>query len=89
MAEARTADVLMIGLAQIAPAWLDRAQTLEKILEQIRAAARVGCQLAAFGEPLLTDYPFWVVRTDGTTFNSPSQKEIHGHCMDPLKAIQK
>ncbi len=86
MAKSKNIYILTIGLAQIAPVWLDRSQTLEKVLEQIRAAADVNCQLVAFGEALLPGYPFWIERTDGARFNSPVQKEIHAHYMN--QAIQ-
>jgi len=46
-------DTLIVGLAQIAPVWLDRAGTLSKILDQIHAASEAGCHLVAFGEGLL------------------------------------
>ena len=86
MAEIKNSDALTIGLAQIAPVWLDRSRTLEKILDQVHAAAEVNCQLVAFGEALLPGYPFWVERTDGAKFNSPVQKEIYAHYLD--QAVQ-
>ena len=72
-------DNLTVGLAQIAPVWLNRELTLAKILESIHAAAEAGCRLVAFGEGILPGYPFWIERTDGARFNSPLQKEIHAH----------
>jgi nitrilase len=81
-------DTLTIGLAQIAPVWLDRKGTLSKILEQVRAAAKAGCQLVAFGEAILPGYPFWIERTNGAVFNSPVQKEIHAHYMDQAVQIE-
>jgi len=88
MAKPNNPDALTIGLAQIAPVWLDRSRTLEKILEQVHAAAKSGCQLVAFGEALLPGYPFWIERTDGAKFNSPVQKEIHAHYMDQAVQIE-
>lgn len=81
-------DQLTIGLAQIAPVWLDRAGTLSKILEQVRAAKEAGCQLVAFGEALLPGYPFWIEHTNGAVFNSPMQKEIHAHYLDQAVQIE-
>jgi len=81
-------DSLTIGLAQIAPVWLDRAGTLSKILDKVSAAAEAGCQLVAFGEALLPGYPFWIERTNGAVFNSPVQKEIHAHYMDQAVQIE-
>lgn len=81
-------DTLIVGLAQIAPVWLNRAETLSKILDQVRAASEAGCHLVAFGEGLLPGYPFWIERTNGATFNSPMQKEIHAHYMDQAVQIE-
>ena len=79
---------LTVGLAQIAPVWLDRAGTLSKILDQVRAADKAECHLVVFGEGLLPGYPFWIERTNGATFNSPMQKEIHAHYMDQAVQIE-
>lgn len=72
-------DLLTIGLAQIAPVWLNRAKTLEKIVDYIGRAARQDCRLVVFGEALLPGYPFWLELTDGARFNSAVQKDIHAH----------
>jgi len=80
------ADYLKVGLAQIAPVWLDRDQTLIKILDYLQSATAAGCDLVAFGEGLLPGYPFWIERTDGAKFNSPIQKEIHAYYL--ANAIQ-
>ena len=81
-------DTLTVGLAQMAPVWLDRARTEVKIIEQIHLAAEKGCQLVVFGEALLPGYPFWIERTDGARFNSPIQKEIHAHYMQQAVQIE-
>ena len=86
MTSEKTADLLTVGLAQIAPVWLDREKTLARIVERIQMAADKGCRLVAFGEALLPGYPFWIERTDGARFNSPVQKEIHAHYMQ--QAVQ-
>ena len=71
------ADQLTVGMAQIAPVWLNRTETLEKILDYIGKAAGENCDLVVFGEGVLPGYPFWIERTNGAEFNSPMQKEIH------------
>ena len=58
-------ETLTVGLSQIAPVWLDRARTLDRIIEQVHAAADRACALVTFGEALLPGYPFWIERTDG------------------------
>ena len=88
MTRSYPSETLTVGLAQIAPVWLDRAGTMAKILEQVRAAQDAGCQLVAFGEGLLPGYPFWIERTNGAVFNSPLQKEIHAHYLDQAVQIE-
>ena len=84
--KAKNKDLLRVGLAQIAPVWLNREKTIEKVAGFIQRAAKNDCRLIVFGEALLPGYPFWVELTDGARFNSPMQKEIHAHYMD--QAIQ-
>lgn len=72
-----TSNHLNIGLAQIAPCWMDRARTLQKVEAWVERAAAEGCRLVAFGEALVPGYPFWVELTDGARFNSPIQKAIY------------
>ena len=44
-------NLLTIGLAQIAPCWMDRARTLEKVEAWVERASGEGCHLVAFGRP--------------------------------------
>jgi nitrilase len=44
---------LTVGLAQIAPVWLDRARTLEKAEAYIDDAGAQYCGLVVFGEALV------------------------------------
>jgi len=86
MDETKTQDELTVGVAQIAPVWLNREKTLTKIIDYVEQAARAGCRLVTFGEALLPGYPFWIEITDGARFNSPVQKDLHAHYLD--QAIQ-
>ena len=70
---------LKVSLAQIAPAWLDRDATLEKVTDYIQQAGDEGSQLVAFGEALVPGYPFWPELTEGAVFDSQVQKEIFSH----------
>lgn len=79
MAQLNEKDSLRVGLAQIAPVWLNRESTLEKVVSYVNEAAEAECDLVAFSEGLVPGYPFWIERTNGATFNSPMQKEIHAH----------
>jgi len=91
---------LTIALAQIAPVWLNRQLTREKIGTYMGDAADLGADLVAFGEGLLPGYPFWVELTDGALFNNEAQKEayalyvseavnIHDGDLEPLCEIAK
>ena len=79
-------DQLTVGIAQIAPVWLNRDATLAKMVDYTLQAADAGCRLVAFGEALLPGYPIWIDWTDGARFDSPVQKRIHAHYVD--QAIQ-
>ncbi|MEJ7914085.1 MAG: nitrilase-related carbon-nitrogen hydrolase, partial [Chitinophagaceae bacterium] len=70
---------LTIGISQIAPVWLNREETIHKIVSQINEAGSKGCELVVFGEGLLPGYPFWVELMDGARFNSAVQKELFAH----------
>ncbi|MTB50467.1 carbon-nitrogen hydrolase family protein [Lewinella sp. W8] len=90
--------MLKIALAQIAPVWLDRQATLDKIMDYVSRAAKEGAGLVVFGETILPGYPFWLDGTGGARFNDPVQKDIFAHYaqeavdlergdLDPLCAI--
>ncbi|MFZ0449146.1 MAG: carbon-nitrogen hydrolase family protein [Desulfatiglandaceae bacterium] len=83
-----SSDELTVGIAQIAPVWLNREHTLEKIIRYTKLAGDDGCQLVAFGEAVLPGYPFWIERTDGARFNSQVQKDIYAHYMDQAVQIE-
>jgi nitrilase len=74
-----SAHIIKVALAQIAPVWLQREATIEKVLQAISEAADQQAELVTFGECLLPGYPFWLELTGGAAFNSPKQKELHAH----------
>ena len=82
-------DALKVGLVQMAPVWLDRAGTLEKVCGQIHAAADQGCRLVVFGEALVPGYPFWIERTDGARFNDPKQKAVFARYLDQGVVVER
>ena len=51
-----TSEGITVGIAQIAPVWLNRTRTLAKIIEYVTAAANQECRLVVFGEALLPGY---------------------------------
>ncbi len=80
---------LTVGLAQIAPVWLDRESTTAKIARWIEMAAAQGAELVVFGEALLPGYPFWVERTDGARFESDLQKRLYAHYANEAVVIER
>ena len=72
-------DTLKIAMAQIAPVWLNKEKTIDKVKQYISEAANLKSDLIVFGEGLLPGYPFWLSFTNGSSFNDQTQKEIHAH----------
>lgn len=85
----KAADQLTVGLAQLAPVWLDREATLKKVLGAAVMASEAGCDLVAFGEALVPGYPFWVERLQGARFNDSQQKELYAHYLDQGVVIER
>jgi len=79
---------LTIAAAQIAPVWLDRERTVDKVVQWVGKAADAGAGLAAFGEALVPGYPFWIELTDGARFDSPVQKALHAHYLDQAVQVE-
>jgi nitrilase len=75
-------DKLTVALAQIAPVWLDRHRTIDKVIEWATRAAEAGADLVAFGEALVPGYPWWIEHTDGARFDDQRQKELFAHYAD-------
>lgn len=84
-----TSNFLNVALAQIAPVWLDKEQTIEKIKNTIETASKEKAELIIFGEALLPGYPFWIGLTNGAEWNSSVQKEIHAHYVQNSITIEK
>lgn len=82
-------NLLKVALGQIAPVWLNKFQTIEKIENTIKDAADEGCELIVFGEGLLPGYPFWIALTNGAEWDSKVQKELHAHYLRNSITIEK
>ncbi len=72
-------NLLKVGMAQVAPIWLDKAATLGKIKDLIGQAAMEDTELLIFGEAFLPGYPFWLAYTDGAAWDLQVNKELHAH----------
>lgn len=75
-------------MAQIAPVWLNKHKTIEKVKDYIEKASREQCELLVFGEAFVPGYPFWISLTDGAKFDAPIQKEIHAHYVNNAVQIE-
>lgn len=82
-------QTLRVAAAQIAPVWLNRQATIDRVIEQIDQAAVSGVELVAFGECLVPGYPFWVERTDGARFDNSVQKDLFAHYVDQAVSIEQ
>ena len=72
-------NILKIAMAQIAPVWLDKTATLQKVEQSIKEAAEKDCELIVFGEGLVPGYPFWLALTGGAEWDKAVNKELHAH----------
>ena len=84
-----SSDLLTLGLAQIAPVWLDRDATLDRVAGYITEAADAQCDLLTFGEALVPGYPFWLELTGGARFNDPAQKQMFAWYLDQGVVIER
>lgn len=80
---------LIVGIAQIAPVWLDRDATVAKMIAWIDDAAARGCGLVVFGEAVLPGYPFWLEWTGGARFDCAAQKDLFAHYSDQAVRIDR
>ncbi|NNF82431.1 MAG: carbon-nitrogen hydrolase family protein, partial [Flavobacteriaceae bacterium] len=81
-------NTLKVGLAQIAPLWLDKVSTISKVIKYISDAGERGCELVVFGEALVPGYPFWLALTGGAEWNTDLNKELHAHYMQNAVTIE-
>ncbi len=82
-------ELLNVALAQIAPVWLDKQATLAKVEKHIIMAANKQTDLIAFGEGVVPGYPFWLALTEGATWNSKVNKELHAHYVANAVCIEQ
>ena len=70
---------ITVAMAQLAPVWLNKAGTVEKVKEAMLEAAKKNADLIVFGEGFLPGYPFWLSLTQGAKWELPVNKELHAH----------
>lgn len=81
-------EPLKIALPQMAPVWLNRDKTLEKVLNLIEQAASEAADLIVFGEGAVPGYPFWPDLIGGAKFNDDQQKELFAYYSDQAVCIE-
>jgi len=79
--------MLRLALPQLAPCWLSRDESLNKIIKTIQAA-KGKADLIVFSEGFVPGYPFWLDGTGGARFNDDKQKEIFAHYSDQAIMIE-
>jgi nitrilase len=89
MMEKEKSNIMIVGVSQLTPVWLDKEKTIERVIIQMKKASERGCRLLAFSEGLVPGYPFWVSFTDGARFDSTVQKEIFAHYVDQSVNIEQ
>ena len=70
---------MKVAAAQAAPVWGDPGATADVVIDWIGRAADENADLVAFGETFLSGYPFWLSRTNATTWDDRGQKEAYAH----------
>lgn len=86
---AEAGDDLRVGIAQLAPVWLNREASLAKVIDAVVLAASHNCQLVVFGEACVPGYPFWLELTGGARFNNADQKAMHSRYLHEGVDIQR
>ncbi|MBL7471414.1 carbon-nitrogen hydrolase family protein [Robertkochia sediminum] len=79
---------MKLALAQIAPVWLDKQKTLEKVVTYIQKAGTEKADLVVFGEALLPGYPFWLAHFKGAEFEAEHNKKLHAHYLKNSVCIE-
>ncbi|WP_144607300.1 carbon-nitrogen hydrolase family protein [Algoriphagus algorifonticola] len=74
-----SANHLQVALAQIAPIWLNKSQTLELVKSCMIDASKKRSELIVFGEGLVPGYPWWLSITHASAWDDRMQKEIFAH----------
>lgn len=77
-----------VGLAQYAPAWLQRQASIDKLIDIIHAAAKRDVQILCTSEAWLPGYPFWLSFTHASRFDASEQKLLHAHYLSQAVCIE-
>lgn len=70
---------IKVGIAQFAPVWLNKKESIDKTIQIIENASTEKVDIVVFGETFLPGYPFWLSNTKASEFDSKTQKELYSH----------
>jgi nitrilase len=73
---------MRVASAQLAPAFMQRDATIDKVLDALGEAAANGAQLIAFPETFVPGYPSWADFSDASAFDDPAQKAAYSVYLD-------
>ncbi len=73
---------MKVAAAQFAPAYLDRAATLDRVLAVLGDAGAQGVELLVFPETFVPGYPSWTDHTDASAFDDDDQKSTFARYLD-------
>ena len=68
---------MIVSIIQIAPVFLDKKKTWEKLKIKIQEAVANGAELITWGETLIPGYPQWVSQAGGAKFNDDDHKRAY------------
>ncbi len=80
-------QTLRLGIAQLHPAWGDKAATTKIVTDAIAEAAGQGVELLVFSETFLSGYPFWVCRTNGAAYEDARQMRAYAQFLEAAAEI--
>ena len=79
---------LRVAVAQLAPAFLDRAEGTRRVIAAIAEATAQKADLICFPESYLPGYPFWLSGGDGAQFDDDRNKRLFAHYSDQAVTIE-
>lgn len=80
---------MKVAAAQLAPVYLDREATLDRVLAAIGEASAAGASLIAFPETFVPGYPSWTDFSNASAFDDPAQKATFGRYLDQAVDIAR
>ena len=73
---------MRIAAVQTSPVYLDRAATIDVVVDRIAEAGAGGADLVAFPEVFVPGYPVWLDLTNAAAWEDPDQQETFARYVD-------